>query len=232
MEKEVIVFETDRQLAGMIIDYKGHSQATIEMTTQPKFNKKSRLTKEPFEAVYKGNVVCTSTRYVSIGHSYAKAVQTRLIKEGKITADQAIDYDGGSLPWGKWIDGSKILIEHKDQIYLRLTYLNANGYMSEKIYHYEDGTEIEDELIERLSEFLPPENNNNKFNLDEPIIVNSIKLSGITSLRFDAKIFVRKGFEGNENENILKRAKEVWGESSMSKTTEEKFNKIKKNGIL
>lgn len=227
MTREVIIFENDNELAGMISDYRGCSQATVEMTTQPKFNKKSRTTKEPFEQVFKGNVVCTSVRYVSIGNDYAKTVQNRLLKEGKITSEQVTDFDTGSLPWGEWVEGSKILITHKEQLYLRLSYLNANGYKSEKIYHYENGKELNDDEIERLSEFLPVENDNNKYGLDQPVIVNTVKLSGFTAVRFDNKVFVRKGFECNEKSKIFREARKEYGDSMMSQSSLSKLENIR-----
>lgn len=191
------IFKTDEDLKEMIKGYRGVSFATIEMVTKANYNKKSRLTQEPYEVVFpKGVILCASRRFVTIGNNYEQAVNNRRIKEtlklvgtqnthevkewmnceidDETIGDCTIEkFKAESLPWGHWLElsdekVSRTIIEHKGNLYIRIYYLNSNSSKSEKFYHYENGDPISDELIERLkNEFLPLEKKSEKQGVDE-----------------------------------------------------------------
>lgn len=190
-------FSCDESLRDSIKEFSGNSQATIELVTKPKCTVKSRLTKEPYEEIFKhGAIVCASRRYVTIGNTYEVAVNNRRAKEGKEK-----DFEADSLPWGEWVPGSKILIQHNGNTYLRVYYLSANSKKSTKDYYFENGEHLPEELIPRLeAEFLPVEKENEKQGLEkeDQVIVNTVKLSGIVRLHFAGILFVREGFESDE----------------------------------
>lgn len=192
---DVQIFKNDAHLRELICNYKSCSTATVELTTEPKCTVKSRITKEPYEAIFAGKVFCISRRYVTIGNDYETAVNNRLDKEGK----DVEKFEAMSLPWGQWVEGSKILIEHKGETYIRLNYLSANSDKTEKAYYYEDGTMLDDELVERLKEeFLPVDKGETRQGTDNPVIVITTKLAGITRLKFAGKIYVREGYASEE----------------------------------
>jgi hypothetical protein len=87
------------------------------------------------------------------------------------------------LPWGEWLDGSNVLIFHKDKYYLRTYIVEKND---KKCYIYNSGNQIEEDKRERLNEFLPIERENNK-----KVIVNNIKLSNIFRIEFSDLILER-----------------------------------------
>lgn len=221
--KEIIVFGSDSDLVNMIRGYKGCSMAVVDLSTQPKFNKKSRSTKEPFEVLFKGNVICTSTRYVSIGNNYGTSVNNRLEKEGN---ENAGEFVAEELPWGKWVEGSKILIEHNGNYYIRLSYLNGNEYKSEYIYHYENGEILNNnELCILRKDFMTlPKEDSGRQGTEETVRVNSVKLSGILRLKFDGKVFVREGYLNEEDSAAIVEAIKVWGDT-MSPITKTEIKK-------
>lgn len=208
--KPVVVFNSDKDLVDTIKDFKGYSMASIDMTTVPKCTVKSRLNKDvKYGDVFEGTLMCTSHRYIGIGFDYNTSLNNQVEKAIELKLEKTIDsalveekretgnIETGELPWGQWFEGSKIIIEHKGNFYLRLTYLNANGKYSDKIYHYENGDEISEETALRLDEFLPISKS------DSPLIVNSVKIAGIVRVDFGGKTYVRKGYLTVEDKTRL-----------------------------
>ncbi|MCK9428549.1 MAG: hypothetical protein M0R17_00880 [Candidatus Omnitrophica bacterium] len=108
-------------------------------------------------------VVKESTKLYSIGDDYEDRVNDTLAENGFVR-----NFESKPLPWGKWVDGSKILIEKDGVKYLR-AYSSGNKSLaelakeaSEVVYFkvYSDGTEEAfegDELKDLKIGFLPTE---------------------------------------------------------------------------
>ena len=88
------------------------------------------ITKEVSTTVRKG-----------IHYANMASVRKRLISEGKFLVDPETGETyvfPEKLSWGEWVDGSDVLIKHKDQYYVRL-YTSPN---KPKVKYFLDGTEI------------------------------------------------------------------------------------------
>jgi len=189
--KPVIVFDNDDHLVSLINGFGGYSMATLDITTLPKCTVKSRKDKElKFADVFSGEFYCTKHQFIGIGYEYSKSLNNKLEKQDMAPVAT------GELPWGKWHNGSKIIIEHNGRFYLRITYLNANQQYSEKYYHYANGEEISEYSKSELDNFLPVKK-------DTVLLVNSVKVSGIIKVVFDGTIYVRKGFLDEQDKNAL-----------------------------
>lgn len=184
---EIINFKNSIEFVNLVKDFKGYGQISIDVTTKPKLTKKSRKDKTPFNKLFKGNVVCKSKKFASIGYEYEKSVNNRLEKEEK---EQI--FESQSLPWGEWVEGSKIIITHNDKYYLRISYLNANSKLNINEYQYENGEKLNEEERERLQEFLPvKKESNKKQGLENEIIINNMDINNIDSIRWDNKKYIR-----------------------------------------
>ena len=88
------------------------------------------VTKEVSTTVRKG------IRYANMA-----SVRERLISEGKFSVDPEtgeICVFPDKLSWGEWVDGSNVLIKHKEQYYVRL-YTSPN---KPKVQYFLDGIAI------------------------------------------------------------------------------------------
>ena len=96
------------------------------------------VTKEVSTTVRKG------IRYANMA-----SVRERLISEGKFLVDPqdgSVHVFPEKLSWGEWVDGSDVLIKHKDQYYVRL-YTSPNKPV---VQYFLDGVAIAaDELKKR-----------------------------------------------------------------------------------
>lgn len=205
---EVVVFNDGDHLAQILKDFKGYSQFTLVTITEPNCTKKARGNVNPadkgrpFSDFFKGKIYKTAKRYASLGYDYEKSVQNRLAKEGK--DDAAAEFEGQSLPWGDWWDGSKVVLKHHDKFYIRITYLNANGAATKYIYHYDDGDEITGDDLEILKkDFLPLKKSDSRQGTDDEIMVNSIKAENIMEMRVGGKRLVHRSVIAREKMNKL-----------------------------
>lgn len=76
-----------------------------------------------------------------IHYANMASVRKRLISEGKFLVDPETGETyvfPEKLSWGEWVDGSDVLIKHKDQYYVRL-YTSPN---KPKVKYFLDGAEI------------------------------------------------------------------------------------------
>lgn len=106
--------DNTQDLIKFLATFKGNAFAKLEAVTIPKMKK----TDNP----YFDKVVKHTTGLVMLGYNYGKSVNNRLKNEGKEESFQP-----ESLPWGQWVDGSKCLIEHKGNYYVRFTYVNPKA---------------------------------------------------------------------------------------------------------
>lgn len=202
-DPQTIVFNDGKHLAEILKNFNGYSQFTLVTITEPKCTKKSRGIKSekgtPFDQLFKGKIYKTAKRFASLGYDYQKSVNTRLEKEGK-----EADFNARELSWGHWWDDSKVVLTHKDQFYIRITYLNANGAASKYIYHYDDGEEITGDLLEILKyDFLDKKPERTRQGTDDAVIVNSIKAENIMEMKVWGKRLVHRSVIARERLNNL-----------------------------
>ena len=202
-DSKTVVFNDGKHLAQILKDFKGFSQFTLITVTQATCNKKARgkvaEKNVPFDDIFKGKIMKTAKRYASLGYDYEKSVNTRLGKE-----DKEKDFEAHPLPWGNWWEDSKVVLIHKDTLYIRITYLNANGKASKEIYHYEDGEEITGDDLDILKlDFLPVKSDRSRQGTDNEVIINSIKAENIMEMRVGGKRLVHRTVIARENMNKL-----------------------------
>lgn len=184
---ETIVVKNDQELIESLKFY-GTSAMNLQSTIIVDHLKKSKLDKVRFEEKFpKGEIFCTKEEYCFYGASYENAVNNQLIREGKED-----NFIAESLPWGEWEIPNKI-IKHKDQYYLRYYIdMNANYKNSEKVYHYEDGTELTDEeLLVLFNEYKSEKKESEHQGTDKQIKPRNVKFAGITKIKAGGKEIVR-----------------------------------------
>lgn len=89
-----------------------------------------------------------------IRYANMASVRARLISEGKFLVDPETGETHvfpEKLSWGEWVDGSDVLIKHKDQYYVRL-YTSPN---KPKIQYFLDGIAIDADALKKTG-FLQP----------------------------------------------------------------------------
>ena len=101
------------------------------------------VTKEVSTTVRKG------IRYANMA-----SVRKKLISQGKFLVDPETGETHvfpEKLSWGEWVDGSEVLIKHKEQYYVRL-YTSPN---KPKVKYYLDGMEISKQNLQKLGLLQP-----------------------------------------------------------------------------
>lgn len=96
----------------------------------------------------------TTTVRKGIRYANIASVKSRLISEGKFLVDPKTGETHvfpDKLKWGEWVEGSDVLIKHKEQYYVRL-YTSPN---KPKIQYYLDGVEITAEKLRDLNILQP-----------------------------------------------------------------------------
>ena len=183
----VVKFSKSEDLVEQMMDFKGSSACSLEMTTKLKINKKSRANKELlFTDVFQGEVYKTYTECGNIGISYENAVNNQRKRE-EITES----FESQSLPWGEWVKPN-LLIKHKDEFYLRMySGMNKNG-ITEVIYHYEDGTELTDAEVALLPDFLPLKGKSKSQGVEKEVKPKAIKINGLNKIVVGGKTYLRK----------------------------------------
>lgn len=132
---------------------RGHRFVTFSLETTPELTKKHRDTKETFEACFPGVtqvVKITDGRY-HFNMDYQNSTNRELERRGVEG-----DFEAQSLPWGQWVEGSKVLITHKGELYARM-YQIRNQPVHTRILLVRNGeqsaaTSVE---LEMLKGFLP-----------------------------------------------------------------------------
>lgn len=120
---------------------------SLELFKEIKSLKKSRETKVPFDGKIEKREVFKS---IGIASEYESAVNRRR----QIAATDAGEaeyesFESASLSWGQWLTGSRTVIEHKDQLYVRF-YKHRNTTC--EVTWYLNGAQIEKS---KLTEWLP-----------------------------------------------------------------------------
>lgn len=183
-------------------DGKGHRYLYCETRTEPSINKKHRDSKLTLSEVFGADVVSIvkeSEQVFSMGANYENMVNNKLEREG-----YEKNFEAAKLPWGQWVNDSKILIEHKGEYYFRLYQQTANALTAscKEVTFFKvmkDGSEIgmTKEELNVLKGFLPPEKEKKtlaegSFDEAKPI-VNCFKCKSIVGFRYDGVEYSVKG---------------------------------------
>jgi len=177
-------FKNAKELVDAIATFQGYSFAHLKTETELKINKKSRIDKTPAETVFGGPIMNIANRDVGIGYVYSVSVNNRLEKE-----DKEPDFIPQSLPWGQWYNGSKIIIQHGEKFYLRVTY-NTTHKVDKTLTV--NGKPLTEEQQKKLSEFTsPPSDKPSNQGLDNPVVVQTICIDNITSLKFNGDEWIK-----------------------------------------
>lgn len=180
------------------IDLVGHRFIFIGLETAPKLLKKHRDTGLSLaECLQAESIIKISEGVFSIGLIYENAVNNNLER-----AEYEKNFETSELPWGKFVDGSKILITHQskgetsEKHYVRLYQYKNKPVRKSAFFKISDGERIElteDEAIV-LKGFLPVEKvdaslEDGSFDTMKPI-VNTVKLESIKCVRFESEEFL------------------------------------------
>ena len=144
--------------------FPGHGWASVLTVTEPKMRK----TGNPYNKITK-----ISRRVMGIGYEYPVQVNNEREREGIQE-----EYKPQPLKWGKFVEGSKTLIEHKGNKYVRLSD-NSNTPSVSK-YYDENGNEV---AYEDIKPFLQTSSQSKQQKTEKTIIVNSIKVDNIKEFK-------------------------------------------------
>jgi len=155
-----------------LINLKGANPATIVTETIPKMNKFARTEdangdKQPnpfFERLVK-----RTRMNVMLNVNYENSVNRQLGREGHTAT-----FESQQRAWGVHVSPS--VISHNEQFYLQ--YKLQKKYESEFI-DTRTGKEIQ---LNQLLDFMPPRSKSKTQGTEKPIIINTTKISNITSM--------------------------------------------------
>lgn len=139
------------------------------------------------------DVFKTSTRsgYGFGNYSYESMVQNRREKEG-VTGEFKSEAPRGR----KFLDESRVILQSEkdeNQYYIR-TYQFNKGCSTDSVYHYSDGTPLNETEVEMLRDFLPIPSSCAKQGLDNEVIVNDFKLEGVMYIKLGGTYICRANY--------------------------------------
>lgn len=153
--------------------------AAMNTTTAIKVNKKSRISGIKFEDGFKGEVFKAATIVANVGISYENTVNNRLVREEKEN-----NFSAEALPWGQFWNDSKVIVEHKGELYLRYyPEMNAAAKHDKSTLIYADGTPLTSEEVALLAEYTAAPSTSSRQGLDNEVKVRTIKIANINSFK-------------------------------------------------
>lgn len=185
---------------------RGHVYTYITTRVEPKITVKSRETKQPLNDCFSKpagrtivGVIKEAEGIYSLNLDYAAKVNRTLDSKGYES-----NFEAESLPWGQWVDGSKILIIHNGEYYARV-YEMTNNSVADKVKDVtlykllDNGTEIPfeaNELDNLWKNFMPAEKvkktlNEGSYDEVKPNVCN-YRCSSILSIRIDGTEYTIK----------------------------------------
>jgi hypothetical protein len=182
-------FRTNKRLLNIIRKIKGACPLTLESRTCFIHNKKSKKTGKSFDKIFKSEVYSLKKEFVFIGADYEKAVNTQRKREKKSTNFKAF-----SLPWGKWLNNSKIIIVHHGKYFLRYYVdMSATYKYSKKSYQFENGKQLTSKQIKVFfNEFMSPrKKDSGRQKLDKSVQPRCICFDNILKMKFNKIILKR-----------------------------------------
>ncbi len=146
--------------------------------TEPKTLKKSRVTGLPLPY---SKVTKETEALCMFNAIYENAVNNQLVRDG-VQEKGENNFVAGALPWGQWLQyeggkRSKLLIEHKEEFYIRATF-NTQA-IPVVTYRDQDGNVIPKAS---LVDYLPERD-------DEIVAVRTIKISSIRKVHINRNIY-------------------------------------------
>jgi len=188
-----VTFTEPKEIVDELMNFKGSSACSMECTTLVKHNVNSRVTGNSWSDTFDGEVYKTYTEHGNIGINYENAVNAQRKREENTDV-----FKGKSLPWGSWVKDNLVL-EHTDKndvhsYYIRYySGMNANSGVGESIYHYEDGTELNDAEVEALNGFIAPKKAKSvSQGTEKEIKPKNLKMNGLNKLTVGGKTYIRK----------------------------------------
>jgi len=160
------------QFVQYLINLKGAKPATIVTETRPKMNKYARTpnaNNEKDANPFLGHIVKRTRMNIMLNVNYENSVNRQRGREGVTEA-----FESQQRSWGVHVSPS--IIEHNEQFYLQ--YKLEKKYESEFI-DTRTGKEIH---LNQLLDFMPPRSKSKTQGTEKAIIVNTAKISGITSM--------------------------------------------------
>ena len=173
-------------LLAMLKDTKG-GFATLESIIEKKGTKKSRLTGEPFDCIFDGDITVHKTEYVNIKLSYEAAVNRQRVRE-----DNEPDFVADSLPWGEWMIPSLVIV-NKGEYYLRYYEdMSANWDKSDREWFCGKRPMSETEIVLWKTHFGPIiKEDSGRQEVDKAIRPKTVKFSNIVRLKFDGREYLQ-----------------------------------------
>ena len=169
----------------MLKDTKG-GFSTIVSRIEKKGTKKSRLTGEPFDAIFSGDITVLKTEYVNIKLNYEASVNRQRDREGSET-----DFVSEPSPWGEWVILNLVIV-HKGEYYLRY-YEDMSANWDKSVRNWFVGKKPMDafSLCRWKNEFGPMDKEDSgRQEVDKAIRPRTVKFSNIVSMRWDGKEYV------------------------------------------
>lgn len=173
MSKEV----ENVDLMGMVrvlMGVKSAVPATVLAVTEEKMNKTSNP--------YYGRVTKRQVSNIFINFDYAKAVNKRLVKEGK-----EADFVPSARKWGEKLPGT-CLVFHKGEYYLEVGYLTNNA---PKVEYLLDGVVSDKSVFETYLKSSNSSSAHQGVSDENEVIIRSFKASSILELSVNGKKYVR-----------------------------------------
>lgn len=154
---------------------------SMNTVTEIKCNKKSRVSGVSFDSAFKGPVFKAAKLVGNVGISYENSVNNQRMRE-EINAD----FEAESLPWGEFYCGSKNVITHKGEFYLR--YYPSMGITSQydkSTLIYADGTPLTEAECEIINEYTATPHTSSRQGTEKEIKVRTIKMSNIKTIKIN-----------------------------------------------
>lgn len=189
--------KTAEELRDMIAHFEGFSWGSMKTRTILKTNKKSRVDKSLASDLFgESGIVALGEKSLGVGYDYRTSVNNQRERE-----EMDKDFEPSHLPFGKWMNGSKVIIVHtpkdaiKERYYLRVTYNSANPNKSElRVNNGKDP--LGKEQRKRLHEFLPPkrddDNTKSPQGTEKAIVVRTFDLNNVLELKFGGDTFIKE----------------------------------------
>jgi hypothetical protein len=182
---------TKNDLVNLMLSQIGQRAKMINIVTrtEQKTNKFTRSEpKLSLEEVFKTNKIFKRSKLnVQINADYENAVNARLEKAG-----EEANFTAQKLSYGSYVGDSKIVIQHKDEHYLRVYQINS-VLGKTVVYEKANGQHLsEDEVSKLKKEFLsekPEEVKSQGLSYEQAAKPNNYKVSSIIEVTIDGELY-------------------------------------------
>ncbi len=182
---------TDLELVELLKNQKNKSCKMIGLKTRtdPKPLKKSKISGKSLVEMFNTNSITKESELtVQINVDYENSVNNRLEKSG-----EERNFKSSGMNYGKFVEGSRCLIEHEDSYKVRVYQTNSILGKSAR-YFKDDGTELNEAEVEILkNEFLkikPEEIKSQGLSYEESSKPTNYNLSSIKEICMDGERYI------------------------------------------